>query len=131
MVGEWRVSDLNLPRRPQQRLRPRATLYAYSPHVLPAPTDWPNEVAVTGYWFLNGEEDWQPNPELKSFIEGGEAPVYVGFGSMPGIDPLSMTKLVLEALSKACSSQGVACRATKLSYPDRALVVSVAAILTG
>lgn len=101
MIGEWRVTELELARRPNQKLRQRATLYAYSPHVLPVPSDWPDDVAVTGYWFLNEEEGWQPSPEFRSFLESGEAPVYVGFGSMPGIDPPSLTRLVLEALSKA------------------------------
>ena len=38
---------------------------------------------------------------FRAFIDGGEPPVYVGFGSMPGIYPLELTTLVLEALSKA------------------------------
>lgn len=100
MVGEWRVSELDLAARPRRKLHPHATLYAYSPHVVPVPPDWPADVCVTGYWFLDGE-DWHSSWELKSFIESGEAPVYVGFGSMPGIDPQSLTKLVLEALEKA------------------------------
>jgi sterol 3beta-glucosyltransferase len=101
MIGEWRVTELGLAKKPAVRLRPRATLYCYSSHVLPVPPDWPDEVAVTGYWFLGGEHNWQPDDQLKSFLESGEPPVYVGFGSMPGIYPLELTKLVLEALAKA------------------------------
>jgi UDP:flavonoid glycosyltransferase YjiC (YdhE family) len=106
MIGEWRVSELDLAKKPAAKLRPCATLYCYSPHVLPVPSDWPDNVAVTGYWFLGGEDNWRPNDPLGSFLEGGEAPVYVGFGSMPGFDPLELTKLVLEALAKA-SKRGV------------------------
>ena len=101
MIGEWRVSELGLPRRPRRKPNPRATLYAYSRHVVPVPPDWPDNVAVTGYWFLSGESDWQPDPELRRFLEDGEAPVYVGFGSMPGIDPVALTALVVESLGKA------------------------------
>jgi sterol 3beta-glucosyltransferase len=101
MVSKWRVMELDLAQRPKRKLRPLATLYAYSAHVLPVPSDWPDDVAVTGYWFLNGEEDWQPSPELRSFMESGEPPVYVGFGSMPATDPTSLTRLILEALGKA------------------------------
>jgi UDP:flavonoid glycosyltransferase YjiC (YdhE family) len=101
MIGEWRVTELDLPKRPAAKLRQRATLYAYSPNVLPVPSDWPDDVEVTGYWVLGGEDNWRPNDQLKSFLENGEAPVYVGFGSMPGIYPLELTKLVLEALAKA------------------------------
>jgi sterol 3beta-glucosyltransferase len=101
MIGEWRVTELELAGKPEKKLRPRATLYAYSPHVVPVPPDWPDTVAVTGYWFLAGDDDWRPSPDLQTFIEGGEPPVYVGFGSMPGLDPLALTTLVLGALSKA------------------------------
>ncbi|MCA1410675.1 glycosyltransferase family 1 protein [Bradyrhizobium sp. NBAIM20] len=101
MIGEWRATELHLGETPEKRLRPSATLYAYSPHTVAVPPDWPDTVAVTGYWFLGGDEAWQPDPQLHRFIEGGDRPVYVGFGSMPGIDPMSLTKLVLEALAKA------------------------------
>ncbi|WP_440253361.1 glycosyltransferase [Bradyrhizobium yuanmingense] len=101
MIGEWRATELHLANTPEKKLRPRATLYAYSPHVVPVPPDWPNTVAVTGYWFLGGDDVWQPDPQLQRFVEGDERPVYVGFGSMPGVDPTSLTKLVLEALAKA------------------------------
>jgi sterol 3beta-glucosyltransferase len=37
---------------------------------------------VTGYWFLDGEASWKPPDELAEFLDRGDAPVYVGFGSM-------------------------------------------------
>ena len=60
--------------------------------MLPVPSDWSDDVAVTGYWFLGDEENWQPDDRLRTFLESGEAPVYVGFGSMPGIYPLELTQ---------------------------------------
>jgi sterol 3beta-glucosyltransferase len=36
--------------------------------------------------------------ELADFLAAGEAPVYVGFGSMAGKDPARLTKIVIEAL---------------------------------
>lgn len=101
MIGEWRRSELELPRRPSMPARPAATLYAYSPSVLPRPSDWPGSVAVTGYWFLDGAATWQPTPTLKAFVEAGEPPVYVGFGSMPGLDPVELTALVVAALRQS------------------------------
>jgi sterol 3beta-glucosyltransferase len=101
MIGDWRASELGLTRRPSHPLRPRATLYAYSPHVVPVPADWPENVAVTGYWFLDDAEDWQPDAALKTFLDAGEPPVYVGFGSMPGLAPLELTELVVDALALA------------------------------
>jgi sterol 3beta-glucosyltransferase len=54
----------------------------YSPAVLPLPADLPKQVHVTGYWPLEPEPDWQPDPALVCFLESGPPPVYVGFGSM-------------------------------------------------
>jgi UDP:flavonoid glycosyltransferase YjiC (YdhE family) len=101
MIREWRVSELRLDAKPARRLRPASTLYAYSPLVLPVPADWPESVAVTGYWFLDDNEGWKPDPGLQAFLNDGEAPVYVGFGSMPGLDPLGLTSAVVEALARA------------------------------
>lgn len=101
MVAEWRVSELGLKSRPERPIRPAATLYSYSQYVMPVPNDWPDSVAVTGYWFLDDNQDWRPDPALSDFLCGGEAPVYVGFGSMPGLDPEGVTKVVIEALARA------------------------------
>jgi UDP:flavonoid glycosyltransferase YjiC (YdhE family) len=35
---------------------------------------------------LPAGQDWQPSPALQSFLADGPAPVYIGFGSMAGID---------------------------------------------
>jgi sterol 3beta-glucosyltransferase len=92
----WRGTTLGLPGKITRR--PAAgTLYAYSPAVLPKPNDWPRDVLVTGYWFLD-RPDWQPDEALDSFMKAGPPPVYFGFGSMPGIDPAAMACMILEAL---------------------------------
>jgi len=41
---------------------------------------------------------WQPDPALAAFLEAGPPPVYFGFGSMPGLDPETMTGMILDAL---------------------------------
>lgn len=98
LLGEWRHTSLGLPGRARPRA-PKATLYAYSPHVVPVPADWGAGVHVTGYWFLDSPE-WQPPPDLASFLEAKPAPVYIGFGSMPGLDPTSMSAIAAEALAR-------------------------------
>lgn len=101
LIGDWRVKELGLSRRPRRRLVPHATLYAYSQHVVPIPADWPSNVDVTGYWFLDDDKDWRPSPELQKFLSAGSPPVYVGFGSMPGLDPVALTSAVVDALIEA------------------------------
>ncbi len=73
-------------------------LHAYSPLVVPRPADWPAWVHQTGYWFLPAPDDWKPPSALSAFLEAGDPPVYIGFGSMANRSAAEMTRLVLEAL---------------------------------
>jgi sterol 3beta-glucosyltransferase len=58
-------------------------LHCYSPLVSPRPADWPGSAHVTGYFRLADNSGWQPSEAFRSFLAAGEAPVYIGFGSMP------------------------------------------------
>jgi sterol 3beta-glucosyltransferase len=98
-LKEWRIETLRRPARPASRLRPDRTIYAYSPHVVPVPPEWGDDVLVSGYWFLDSG-DWAPGAALQAFLEGGEPPVYFGFGSMPGIEPEARTSVIVEALRR-------------------------------
>jgi len=62
---------------------PLPTLYAYSQLLSPRPRDWPKSAIVTGFWRLEDNSGWEPSAEFLKFISEGEAPVYIGFGSMP------------------------------------------------
>ena len=75
-------------------------LGAYSPAVIPNPRDWSEDMHITGYWFQEDASDWRPPAELEAFLEDGEPPVYVGFGSMAGSDPERFAKIVIDALMK-------------------------------
>lgn len=100
-INQCRQEILQLPplsAETVERSQPVATLYAYSPAVVPKPADWPENVHVTGYWSLDVPPDWQPNPELVKFIEAGTPPVYIGFGSLVEEDPVAMTKLLVDAV---------------------------------
>jgi len=72
-------------------------LGAYSSAVIPRPHDWPANVHITGYWFDNASA-WKPPLALEKFLSSGEAPVYIGFGSMAGHDPEHLTQIALAAL---------------------------------
>lgn len=105
-VNKWRQSALGLPRakgRPFANLRnaQTPTLYAWSPIVLSRPKEWSDEVQVTGYWFLEHEPQWKPDPKLTAFLEAGPPPVYVGFGSMSSQDPKQTAQTVMEAFRRA------------------------------
>lgn len=98
-IREWRTNALGLPAR--NRSAPLAgTLYGYSSHVIAKPPDWGPDITVCGYWFLDTSH-WAPDAALAAFLAAGEPPIYVGFGSMPGIDPKRLTGLVIEGLRRA------------------------------
>lgn len=100
MLGEWRKDSLGLEGRKAAH-RPIGTIYAYSPSVLPKPDDWDRSVVVSGYWFLDEAATWDVPKELSDFLTKGEKPIYVGFGSMPGVDPVALAQNVIEGLAKA------------------------------
>jgi UDP:flavonoid glycosyltransferase YjiC (YdhE family) len=76
-------------------------LYGYSRHVTPVPSDWNDSNIVTGYWFLEPAESWEPSPSLVAFLESGPAPVYIGFGSMVHQDPDETAQMVITALDRS------------------------------
>jgi sterol 3beta-glucosyltransferase len=75
-------------------------LGAYSPTVISHPPDWSKNVHISGYWFQDDLHGWRPSIELENFLNSGDKPVYVGFGSMAGRDPERIAGIVLDALEK-------------------------------
>jgi sterol 3beta-glucosyltransferase len=105
LIMEWRATTLRLSRRRQSSVAPSGTIYAYSRHVVPVPSDWGKDVLVDGYWFLD-RKDWAPPDSLKAFLDAGDPPVYIGFGSMPRIDPRQMASVMIDALTR-CGMRGL------------------------
>jgi UDP:flavonoid glycosyltransferase YjiC (YdhE family) len=75
-------------------------LCAFSPAVYPKPADWGSNVILTGYWFLPDDPSWSPSPEFSRFLAAGPKPVYVGFGSMPNLEPERCLSIVRAALRR-------------------------------
>jgi len=106
VTNRWRVETLGLPPLPfggpyrQIEQEREIVLHGYSPSVVPKPPDWGENIHVTGYWFLDRSEDWQPPATLEAFLADGPPPVYIGLGSMTGRDPEALTRLALGALRR-------------------------------
>ena len=80
-------------------VRPRTPiLCAWSPGVIPASKDWPSRVHVTGYYFFRSDLSYQPPARLLSFLQEGDAPVCVTFGSMVNRDRGHIDRLIRESL---------------------------------
>ena len=60
-------------------------LYGVSPSLVPRPDDWPDNARMCGQW-IPPSPRWSPPANLTDFLAAGEAPLYVGFGSMTGFD---------------------------------------------
>jgi UDP:flavonoid glycosyltransferase YjiC (YdhE family) len=76
------------------------TLIGVSPSVVPPPTDWGSHIRTTGYWFHPAPADWQPSPALQTFLDAGEPPIYMGFGSMSNRHPQRATEMMITALQQ-------------------------------
>ncbi|KAL0559049.1 hypothetical protein IC582_003638 [Cucumis melo] len=72
--------------------------YIWSPHLIPKPKDWGSKIDVVGFCFLDLASNYQPPSSLVEWIEAGERPIYIGFGSLPVEQPEEMTQIIVEAL---------------------------------
>jgi sterol 3beta-glucosyltransferase len=91
----------------KQVTRTHPTVISCSNNVFPRPADWPEGVHNTGYWFLDEEAGWTPSDDLVRFLENGDPPVYVGFGSLGGATEAKQTmKMIIESL-KRCGQRGI------------------------
>jgi len=76
-------------------------LCGYSPIVLPRPADLPDHVIITGYWFLPPPPNWQPDPDLTTFLNASQPPIYIGFGSMGNpVNNRDTAMIALKALAE-------------------------------
>jgi UDP:flavonoid glycosyltransferase YjiC (YdhE family) len=102
-VNHWRQEKLGLPQRPiftywkdGQPGRPE-TIYGFSNHVLSKPVDWGDRIHICGNWYLDDNE-WKPPKYLTAFLENGDPPVFIGFGSMPLSHPVRTTEMLVKAV---------------------------------
>ena len=71
-----------------------------SPALIPKPKDWPSHISISGFFFLPLAQSFTPDPELAAFLEAGDPPVYIGFGSIVVDDPNAMTSFIFDAVKK-------------------------------
>ncbi|KAJ9158419.1 UDP-Glycosyltransferase/glycogen phosphorylase [Coniochaeta hoffmannii] len=75
--------------------------YLWSPGLVPKPADWGPEIDVSGFVFLDLASSFKPPEKLTKFLESGEMPIYIGFGSIVVDDPTKFTKMIFEAVKLA------------------------------
>lgn len=71
-----------------------------SPALIPKPSDWGDHINVTGFVFLDQTKDYKPPDELQKFLDAGDPPVYIGFGSIVVDDPDALTATLFSAIKQ-------------------------------
>lgn len=109
VINEWRTQTLKLSPLPlkgyfgQLGTKKIPILNRFSEHVVPRPADWNEHIHITGYWFPE-EKQWEPPKDLLDFLDAGNSPVFIGFGSLPVKNPRRTTEIILEALKQSGQS---------------------------
>lgn len=127
---------LELPSSPQPTFRRlmgpgELSLYSLSTSLFPRPTDWPEQFKVTAPWKLPGQLrddlDEALPADLEGWIEEGDPPVFLGFGSMPVLDPQPLLDDVIAVTTalgrRAIVSENCVPASANGSLPDRLRVV--------
>ncbi|WP_236789883.1 glycosyltransferase [Amycolatopsis sp. GM8] len=106
-TSSWRSNSLKLPRRRghQNFLRTpggkqSTIIQAFSRHLLPSQLNYPAQVHTSGFWFTPRVETQVPSNGLRSFLQTGPTPVYIGFGSMVGTSPERTSNLIVDAVER-------------------------------
>ncbi len=95
-INSARSTVLNLaPRRAEWVDHPM--LYGVSPAILPRPDDWPDNARMCGQW-VPPAPDWSAPKDLSDFLDAGDPPIYVGFGSMTGFDNRRLVENLIEGV---------------------------------
>lgn len=81
-------------------------LYALSPSFLPRPADWEDRARITGFLHLPPKRREQ-NPldggvpaDLLYWLDAGEKPIYIGFGSIPVPGPARFVGILYQLLTE-------------------------------
>ncbi|KAL2069737.1 hypothetical protein VTL71DRAFT_14416 [Oculimacula yallundae] len=107
LVNNFRVKTLGLEPvstlwAPGQLYRLKVPFtYLWSPGLVPKPKDWGPEIDIAGFVFLDLASSFKPPEDLVKFLDAGEPPVYIGFGSIVVDEPDKFTKMIFEAVEKA------------------------------
>ncbi len=95
-TNEARVAVGLPPRRKSWTSQPM--LYGISPSLLPKPADWPSNAYICGQW-LRSVHHWDPPQSLNEFLSAGDAPLYIGFGSMVGFNRNALLNSIVAAVN--------------------------------
>ncbi len=73
-------------------------LHCFSPSLLARPDDWAAQNQITGFLFLPTTHNEKILGELIHWLNAGDKPVYIGFGSIPIPNPQLLISILTELL---------------------------------
>lgn len=80
----------------------RLNLVGCSPSLFRAPADWGDRTCLGGDLALPAASDpWEPSPALRAFLDEGEKPVLVSFGTLEHLAPARARELITSGLRLA------------------------------
>ena len=83
--------------------------YLWPESLVPKPPEWGPHIELANFIDYAQAQTYEPPPALLDFLAEGEAPIYVGFGSVVAEDPAALTRTIFGALHKA-GARGVVSR---------------------
>jgi sterol 3beta-glucosyltransferase len=73
-------------------------LHCFSPSLLARPNDWAPQNQITGFLFLPTTYNEKIPQDLIHWLNAGDKPVYIGFGSIPVPDPQLLSSIIKSLL---------------------------------
>jgi sterol 3beta-glucosyltransferase len=127
--GFWRTkfgqtpADFGMPFERHNQARQPAII-SCSNHVFARPDDWNPHIHQHGYWVVAERKAYVPSAELAQFLNHPDKPVYVGFGSMTGINQYpGLAELVVAAIIQSGRRAIIHGLGHDLTLPDSILRV--------
>ncbi len=103
LVNDFRKS-LELPRlkislQKQIQVKKILNLHCFSPSLLARPDDWKSNNDITGFMFLPTATHNNIPDDLIRWLNAGDKPIYIGFGSIPIPDSKKFESILMELLN--------------------------------
>ncbi len=75
--------------------------YLFPEGLVPRPPDWGPYVDLTNFVFWDQADGYAPPDDLRAFLDAGDPPIYVGFGSCVVDDPEALGRTLFAAIAQA------------------------------
>ena len=82
---------------------PLLILLPMSQYVIMESDNWTSRNVISGYWYLETPSTYSPPKDLQEFIQNGEKPIFISFGSAGWSekDNISLLKIIFEGTQRA------------------------------